>query len=89
MDQLERNKKNVMAFYDLMFNQCKPAEAVENYTGNRYMQHNPAVADGKDALSNTSSAWPRNIRVSVCTSSAPARFLTSSRAKSSKDICAT
>ena len=26
-DQLERNKQNATGFYDLMFNQCKPAEA--------------------------------------------------------------
>jgi hypothetical protein len=30
---LERNKQNVMAFYDLMFNQCKPAEAIARYAG--------------------------------------------------------
>jgi|GEM_PF-5658057 len=24
---LERNKRNAMAFYDLMLNQCKPAES--------------------------------------------------------------
>jgi hypothetical protein len=29
IDQLEKNKRNGQAFYDLMFNQCKPAEAVE------------------------------------------------------------
>ena len=49
-DQLERNKQTVMAFYDLMFNQCKPAEAIELYTGDEYIQHNPAVADGKEAF---------------------------------------
>lgn len=49
-DQLEQNKKNVVAFYDLMFNQCKPAEAIERYTGDVYIQHNPAVADGKEAF---------------------------------------
>jgi predicted SnoaL-like aldol condensation-catalyzing enzyme len=49
-EQLERNKKNVVAFYDLMFNQCKPAEAIELYTGKVYIQHNPAVADGKGSF---------------------------------------
>jgi hypothetical protein len=27
-EQLERNKQTAQAFYDLTFNQCKPAEAV-------------------------------------------------------------
>ncbi len=37
-----------MAFYDLMFNQCKPREAIEHYAGADYIQHNPHVADGKE-----------------------------------------
>ncbi|TLY24152.1 MAG: hypothetical protein E6K63_15120 [Nitrospirae bacterium] len=49
-NQLERNKQNVTGFYDLMFNQCKPAEAVRNYVGDVYIQHNPHVADGAEAF---------------------------------------
>ena len=47
---LQRNKDNVRAFYDLMFNRCRPAEALELYAGDTYTQHNVHVADGKDAF---------------------------------------
>ncbi len=49
-DHGERNKQNVIGFYDLMFNQCKPAEAIAMYAGDMYIQHNPGVGDGKDAF---------------------------------------
>src|SRR5437588_5607696 len=50
MPDLEANKITVSAFYDLMFNQCKPAEAIEKYAGDVYIQHNPAAGDGKEAF---------------------------------------
>jgi predicted SnoaL-like aldol condensation-catalyzing enzyme len=49
-DRLERNRQSAIAFYDLMFNQCRPAEAVERYVGASYTQHNAYVADGKQAF---------------------------------------
>jgi predicted SnoaL-like aldol condensation-catalyzing enzyme len=50
MDRIATHKRNVVAFYDLMFNQCRPAEAVERYVGADYRQHNPHVGDGKQAF---------------------------------------
>jgi predicted SnoaL-like aldol condensation-catalyzing enzyme len=47
---LEQNKVNAQAFYDLMFNQCEPRKAVELYVGDVYIQHNTEVADGKEAF---------------------------------------
>ena len=50
MVDLEKNKSNAQAFYDLMFNQCEPRKAIEQFVGNEYIQHNPHVADGKEAF---------------------------------------
>jgi predicted SnoaL-like aldol condensation-catalyzing enzyme len=49
-ETLERNKRNVLAFYDLTFNQCRPEDAIEQYAGATYIQHNPHVSDGKQAF---------------------------------------
>jgi predicted SnoaL-like aldol condensation-catalyzing enzyme len=49
-DDLERNKRAVKEFYALMFNDCRPREAVEKYVGATYIQHNPVVPDGKEGF---------------------------------------
>jgi predicted SnoaL-like aldol condensation-catalyzing enzyme len=50
LEILERNKRTVIEFYDLMFNGCEPAEAIRRFAGAEYRQHNPEVADGKEAF---------------------------------------
>jgi predicted SnoaL-like aldol condensation-catalyzing enzyme len=47
---VETNKQTAQAFYDLMFNQDDPRAAVDQYVGDRYIQHNPGVPDGKDGF---------------------------------------
>jgi predicted SnoaL-like aldol condensation-catalyzing enzyme len=47
---IEANKQAARAFYDLMFNQCQPKEAIERFAGANYIQHNPVVPDGKDGF---------------------------------------
>ena len=50
MSAADERKQAAMAFYDLMFNECRPREAIEQYVGDEYIQHNPEVGDGKDAF---------------------------------------
>lgn len=50
MSDTAQNKANVIAFYELMFNECQPREAIERYVGKEYIQHNPHVATGKDGF---------------------------------------
>ncbi len=49
-DRLEQNKHNAQRFYDRMFNECRPREAIDKYVGDVYIQHNPHVGDGKEAF---------------------------------------
>jgi predicted SnoaL-like aldol condensation-catalyzing enzyme len=44
----EQNKGIVKAFYDLAFNDQRPAEAAAKYIGATYRQHNPGAADGPE-----------------------------------------
>ncbi|WP_373746069.1 hypothetical protein [Neisseria dentiae] len=37
VSMIERNKANVLAFYDLAFAQHKPQEAADKYIGNEYL----------------------------------------------------
>lgn len=50
MHDLDGNKRAAKEFYDLMFNRCRPREAIERFVGDTYIQHNPHVADGKEAF---------------------------------------
>lgn len=50
MSDLDAKKATVTAFYDMMFNQCRPREAIERFAGAEYIQHNPHVGDGKEAF---------------------------------------
>ncbi|MEU5891548.1 hypothetical protein ABZ835_32585 [Streptomyces sp. NPDC047461] len=47
MSAPEKNKATAQSFHDLMFNQCRPAEAINQYAGDTYIQHSPHVGDGK------------------------------------------
>ena len=46
---LESNKENAIAFYRTAY-LGYPSKAVEKYVGSEYIQHNPAVGDGKQAF---------------------------------------
>jgi predicted SnoaL-like aldol condensation-catalyzing enzyme len=46
---LKSNKENAIAFYRTAY-LGEPAKAVEMYVGSEYIQHNPAVGDGKQAF---------------------------------------
>jgi len=48
--QQEQNKDLVRNFYHLALNLKRPEEAVKNYLGPFYRQHNPGAADGAGAF---------------------------------------
>ena len=49
-NQLEQNKETVRAFYEMAFDQNDPVQAIERYTGDTYIQHNPGVVSGKQGF---------------------------------------
>lgn len=50
MPDLDTMKRDVIAFYEMMFNDCRPREAIARYAGADYIQHNPHVESGKDGF---------------------------------------
>ncbi len=44
------NRKVVLDFYELAFNEHRPTEAARLYIGDRYIQHNPRVPNGAPAF---------------------------------------
>jgi len=46
----ENNKQTVIAYYNMAFNDRKPAEAAHKYGGDHYIQHNPQAPDGFEAF---------------------------------------
>lgn len=46
---LKANKQNAIAFYRTAY-LGEPSKAVDKYVGAEYIQHNPLVADGKQAF---------------------------------------
>jgi predicted SnoaL-like aldol condensation-catalyzing enzyme len=46
----ETNKQTVIAYYNMAFNERKPAEAAQKYGGPHYIQHNPQAPDGFEAF---------------------------------------
>jgi predicted SnoaL-like aldol condensation-catalyzing enzyme len=50
VSDLESNKRTVVEFFDLAFNQKRIDEAMERCIGPTYTQHNPDIADGREGL---------------------------------------
>jgi predicted SnoaL-like aldol condensation-catalyzing enzyme len=61
--KLERNKKNVVAFYNAVLND-KDFEKAKTYVGATYIQHNPIGADGLEGIKGfidfLRSKYPQN-----------------------------
>ncbi|MEM1333075.1 MAG: nuclear transport factor 2 family protein [Actinomycetota bacterium] len=45
-----RNAETIVTLYDEMINQRQPVEAVRTYVRPDYIQHNPMIPDGNEAL---------------------------------------
>ncbi len=54
--QEESNKKMVVEFYQELFGNKNP-DAINKYIGDKYIQHNPSLPDGKEALLQAVKVW--------------------------------
>jgi predicted SnoaL-like aldol condensation-catalyzing enzyme len=54
--QEEANKKMVVECYQQLFGDKNP-DAINKYIGDKYIQHNPGLPDGKEALLNAVKVW--------------------------------
>ncbi len=48
---IEENKKSAIAFYQMAYD-GNPKQAVEQYVGDEYIQHNPDVANGTQGFTD-------------------------------------
>ncbi len=68
MSDIERNKANVVRFYEMALNEMRPRDAIEQFVGNDYVQHNLKVPTGKqgfiDYIENVGREWP-GMRVTI------------------------
>ena len=55
-DVLEENKEIVTNFYQEFFGNFN-FDVADKYIGDTYIQHNPALADGREALINSAKIW--------------------------------
>ncbi len=46
---LDINKKNAIAFYKMAY-EGNPSNAIQEFVGDQYIQHNPDVKDGKEGF---------------------------------------
>jgi predicted SnoaL-like aldol condensation-catalyzing enzyme len=56
LNQIALNKKMVADFYQELFGDKNPA-AIDKYIGDTYIQHNPSLPDGKEALKQGVAVW--------------------------------
>jgi predicted SnoaL-like aldol condensation-catalyzing enzyme len=56
LNQNASNKKMVADFYQSLFGDKNQA-AIDQYIGDTYIQHNPSLPDGKDALKKAVAVW--------------------------------